>query len=232
MVDKSGEDVPPRVMEMLRIFMAASCRGEQAVLVLETRNKTLTTKYRCVETMEGAPATAHTSTVPSKKKVTPARARRSKLRLEKFQKKKVEEKMTSENEKDCGEVAGDSAAKLKDEVKDIQKKLLLDLSKRETEVFEKNNETSPIPQLDGEPSKDDSEMKYEFTSSYAEEDIVYTLEEIFPDTKVKLETLSQCQPRSAEYWYTVVVKVKLGQKLHWPDMMTDQAEVFNYLKKI
>jgi hypothetical protein len=87
MVDKSSEDVPPRVMEMLRMFLAASCRGEQAVLVLETRNKTLTTKYRCVETMAGVPSKAQTSTVPIKKKVTPARARRSKLRLEKFQKK-------------------------------------------------------------------------------------------------------------------------------------------------
>ena len=99
-------------------------------------------------------------------------------------------------------------------------------------MAEKKRETSPIPQLDGEPSKDDLEIKYEFTSSYAEEDIVYTLEELFPDAKLQLETLSQCQPRSAEYLYNVVVKVKLGQKLDWPDMITDQAEVFNNLKKI
>ena len=66
------------------------------------------------------------------------------------------------------------------------KTLLLDLSKRETEVFEKNTETSLIPQLDGEPSKDDTERKYELTSSYAEEDNVYNLEKIFPDTKLNL----------------------------------------------
>ena len=80
------QDVPPRVMEMLRIFLDASSRGEEACLVLETRKGQLTTKYRCVENVPGVPA-AQTA-----KNVNPARARRSKARLEKFTRTKLAEK--------------------------------------------------------------------------------------------------------------------------------------------
>ena len=42
MVDvKSLDDVPTRVLDLLKIFLAASSRGERAVLVLETRSKSL-----------------------------------------------------------------------------------------------------------------------------------------------------------------------------------------------
>ena len=58
MVDMTS--VPSRVMEMLEIFLAASSRGEKAVLVLETRMKTVNIKYRSVDTMAGTPATADT----------------------------------------------------------------------------------------------------------------------------------------------------------------------------
>ena len=87
MVDVQGlSDVPPQVLVLLRIFLDASSRGEQAVLVLETRNSTLTTKYRTVENLTGAPVTTRT------RRKNPARARRSQLRLEEFQKKKEEKK--------------------------------------------------------------------------------------------------------------------------------------------
>ena len=78
MADESAQDLPHRVLDVLRTFLAASSRGEQAVLVLETRNCTLTTKYRNVETVAGAPASPTTN----RKKVNPARARRSRLRLQ------------------------------------------------------------------------------------------------------------------------------------------------------
>ena len=71
---------------MLRMFLAASSRGEHTVLVLESRRSTITTKYRCVENLAGVPASF--SQNGPKKKVNPARARRSKLRLEEFLKKK------------------------------------------------------------------------------------------------------------------------------------------------
>ena len=71
MVDMTS--VPSRVMEMLEIFLAASSRGEKAVLVLETRMKTVNIKYRSVDIVAGAPATTDTSATPSiKRKLTPA----------------------------------------------------------------------------------------------------------------------------------------------------------------
>ena len=114
MVDVQGlSDVPPQVLDLLRIFLDASSRGEQAVLVLETRNSTLTTKFRTVETLTGAPATTRT------RKKNPARARRSQLRLEKFQKKKEEEKKANEDHQAeidnqvCSHAAGDTSSKNK-----------------------------------------------------------------------------------------------------------------------
>ena len=56
MVDANTQDVPSRVTDVLRIFLAASERGEMAELVLETMNGMLTTKYRSSETVNGAPA--------------------------------------------------------------------------------------------------------------------------------------------------------------------------------
>jgi hypothetical protein len=45
MVDSnSDQDVPPRMLDLLR--MAASSRGEQAVIVMESRKSKFTTKYR------------------------------------------------------------------------------------------------------------------------------------------------------------------------------------------
>ena len=92
MVDVSYvQDIPIRVMDMLMIILAARSRGEDACLILETKKTNLTTKYRSVETVTGAPAAA-TCTTTSKKQQNPARAKRSQLRLEKFQKKKIENK--------------------------------------------------------------------------------------------------------------------------------------------
>ena len=61
---------------------------------METRNKNLTTKYKCREEVSGGPVPTSSSSNPSKskKRINPARARRSKLRLEMFVKKKLEEK--------------------------------------------------------------------------------------------------------------------------------------------
>ena len=102
--------MPSKVTDVLRIFLAASARGEQAELVLETRNGMLTTKYRSSETVVGAPAM--TSTNPKKKKMNPARARRSRLRLEEFKAKKLDQKQMD------SPTAGDSAVEKNDEDKD------------------------------------------------------------------------------------------------------------------
>ena len=68
---------------MLRIFLAASSRGEEAVFTLETRGHILTTKYICVETVVVVPATT-SSTSNTRRQFNPARARMSILRLERF----------------------------------------------------------------------------------------------------------------------------------------------------
>ena len=76
MADYSFKDVPPRVMEIVEIFLAASSRGVEASLVLETRMGKITTKYKSVESVAGVPTPISTPT--AKKKMSPARARRSK----------------------------------------------------------------------------------------------------------------------------------------------------------
>ena len=79
---------------MVRMFLAASTRGDNVVLILETRNHQLITKYRSSENVSGAPATASTPTAnTNRRKVNPARARRSRLRLEQFHRKKEEDKL-------------------------------------------------------------------------------------------------------------------------------------------
>ena len=80
----SGCNVPPRVMDLLRIFLVASSRGEEAVLTLETSKKAISTKYRSVESPAEVPAAPNNTTLPKKKKKNPARAKRSRLRLEEY----------------------------------------------------------------------------------------------------------------------------------------------------
>ena len=56
MIVMSSTQVPPGVMELLKIFLAARSRGEDSVLILDTRRKTISTKYRTAENAVGAPA--------------------------------------------------------------------------------------------------------------------------------------------------------------------------------
>jgi hypothetical protein len=62
---------------------------------------------------------------------------------------------------------------------------LVILNKEEDRVEEVVS--SPIPQVDG-PIDKEQLMKFEFVSNYAEEDIEYSLEEIFPDFKTVYAT--------------------------------------------
>ena len=75
------------MLDMMRMFLSASSHGQHAVLVLESRNRTITTKYTSVENLVGTPATSSTSKA---NKRNPARDRRSKLRLSEFMRKKKE----------------------------------------------------------------------------------------------------------------------------------------------
>ena len=57
MVDSdSDQDVPQRVLDMVRMFLASSTKGDNTVLILESRNRQIVTKYRSVEKVAGATA--------------------------------------------------------------------------------------------------------------------------------------------------------------------------------
>jgi hypothetical protein len=117
--DGSGQDVP-------------GCRGDHAVLVLESRKQQITTKYRSVEKMAGSSAPTSTRT---KKKENPARARRSKLRMEHFRAKKEEEKLKKQ------QTGSQTAASFK---------LILALAKDGQVMPVGTGLLSPILQVDGE----------------------------------------------------------------------------------
>ena len=152
MVDANAQDLPSKVTNVLRIFLAASARGEQAELVLETRNGMLTTKYRSSETVDGAPATP--SANPRKKKMNPARARRSRLRLEEFKAKKLNQKQMDSPAVEDSAIEKNDREKVRD-ANDEQKEasnstqvLVLEL-KQAKDIPVTNELASPIPQIDG-----------------------------------------------------------------------------------
>ena len=96
-------------------------------------------------------------------------------------------------------------------------KLLLELPRMEDKSLG-TSLPSPILQVDGGQAVDETSK--------------YTLEEIFPDSYVNLESLKQCQPRSADYLFSVDVKLSSGQNSKWPEMNSEQSPVFKELKKI
>ena len=200
MVDvKSLDDVPTRVLDLLKIFLAASSRGERAVLVLETRSKSLTAKYRGVDDdVVGVPAPSTNITL---RKKAPARARmRSQLRLETFVKKKSEEKAKKEQQQML-----DSQAAGLTSSSSTSNQLVLELAKQDIRPVG-TGLPSPILQVDGEMEEETTE--YSFESSYHEEDILYTLREIFPPSEVKLtlESRVRMKPLDACHICTVMVK--------------------------
>ena len=228
MVDESSGTVPPGILEMLKIFLAASSRGDQAVLILETRNRTLTTKYRCVEPMSGAPACPSTSI--SNKEVNNARARRSKLRLEKFMKRKIAEKdivsgvqLGSPADQDVGVSSNN------------QNQLIVSLEMAEDRPVE-TRLNNPIPQADGGDMEElYKEDLYSFHSEYGEEDILDSLEEIFPPKKLAtLVSRDRVLPLSGspDHLCTVMLRQIQGKKTTWPVLGPKYVDLFKDIKKI
>jgi hypothetical protein len=219
-------DVPTRVLDLLKIFLAASSRGERAVLVLETRSKALTTKYRSVDDdVVGVPAPSTTNNILRKK--SPARARRSQLRLETFMKKKSEERAKKEQQQMLDSQAAGATSS-----SNTSNKLVLELAMHDIRPVG-TGLPSPILQVDGEIEEETS--KYSFESSYHEEDILYTLREIFPPSEVKLtlESRERIKPLDACHICTVVIKpIATDRKLLWPEMSFVQAQVIENLRII
>ena len=200
----SDKGIPRRMLEMLRMFLAASSDGETALLVLESRNGKMTTKFRSVEA-SGSPV----PTPQEHKKKNPARARRSKLRLDTFIRKKEEARklQTGNQDTDAGETRSEQF------VGTVEQRV-----------------ESPIPQLDGESSLDD--QTYSFKSDYGQEDIDYTLSEIFPENETILASRIRITPKGADHFCTVVVKGMITGDGFWQLMSPEDAKVIREVSKM
>ena len=93
---------------------------------------------------------------------------------------------------------------------------------------------SPIPQLDGGCETEDDCVNYTFVSKYATEDIMYTLEEIFPsDVETKLVSrVRTTEPKSADHLCTIRIQLAAPQYFVWPGMNRTQEDVIKDLTRI
>jgi hypothetical protein len=113
-------------------------------------------------------------------------------------------------------------------------KLILDLAKEGQVMLVGTGLLSPILQVDGEVVGED-QAKFSFVSMYAEEAILYTIEEIFPRTEVicTLQSRVRVEPLSAHHLCILKVKaIGSGRNLSWPEVTSDQAVVFEEIKEI
>ena len=121
----------------------------------------------------------------------------------------------------------------------VRSRVVIELDKEENQPLE--NEKclhSPILQLDGavgnleqQVDHGDEEV-YSFVSDYGEEDILWTLEELFSSSGSTLLSRVRVRPLKAAHLCTVSVKVTAAQTFAWPEMRNDQKEVFKDLKRI
>ena len=111
-------------------------------------------------------------------------------------------------------------------------KLVLELAKQDIRPVG-TGLPSPILQVDGEIEEETT--KYSFESLYHEEDILYTLREIFAPSEVKLtlETRVRMKPLDACYICTVMVTpISTDWNLLWPEMSCVQAQVIENVRTI
>ena len=179
----------------------------------------MTTKYRSEETLVGAPANTSKPTVP--KKINPARARRSKLRLENFIRKKTEEHQTGKQtlaSHQAATAAGDTSSTPSQLIHELPGPFATRLN-------------SPIPQLDGAVVA--QQVKYSFKSEYGEEDIVYSLGELLPKNLAPtLVSRVRLGPRSADHLCTVVLQLPDDENFDWPQMNSSDSEVLREIKRM
>ena len=161
------DDLPSRVLDLLKTVLAASSRGETAVLVLETKKKAVNTKYRSVDIEVGSQAPL--TNTSRRKWNNPARAKRSQLRLEAYRAKKLEEQARLEHQQTLdNNAAGISSSN--------PNKLVLKLAKQKEKILVTPSATPTIPQVDG--VAEDERSRFAFESSYHVDDVMETLKEI------------------------------------------------------
>jgi hypothetical protein len=189
--------------------------------------------------LDGVPVTSHASNGPtSKKKENPARARRSRLRLEKFMQKKFDEKMNAGETEVANETAGGPAIQIHDaeKVDTINTKLLVELANENSMKSKETSQASHIPQLDG--SCEEKRVSFNFVSEYGEEHILHALSETFPETVVSNTTLvSRVRPslRSAEHHCIVELLLDSEQNQNsfiWPEMKPRLRDTIQDVRRI
>jgi hypothetical protein len=176
-----------------------------------------------VEPVAGVSASTNTQATSTKRRMNPARARRSLGRLESFKKKKEEEKLRQEKT-DSKAATG--------EYRSSPSQLVIDLGIG-LENSEETGPHSPIPQVDGQSTLDNNEVSYTFKSEYGEEDIRHSLGEIFPPFVASLDSRVRLGRLEADHQCIVSLRHPFGHKgiLSWPENGRDN-DVFRDVKKI
>ena len=131
------------------------------------------------------------------------------------------------------QAAGDLVAEQVHEgTSNTSNQLMLDLAKEKVTPLV-TGQPSPIPQADGE-GKEVRDVIFTFSSDYGEEDILYTLDQVFKDVPVTLLSRIRVNPMKAEQLCTVAIKVTSSEKeeYSWPKMKSYDADIFSYLKRI
>ena len=75
-------------------------------------------------------------------------------------------------------------------------------------------------------------LTYTFVSDFHQEDVDYTLKEIFPNIGTTILSNVKIGDRfSADHLFTVIFELQDDQKFSWPQMTPDQAVVFKDVQK-
>ena len=74
------------------------------------------------------------------------------------------------------------------------------------------------------------DQTYSFKSNYGQEDIEYSLSEIFPENATILA--SRLTPKGADHFCTVVVKGRITGDGFWPLMSPEDAKVIREVSKM
>ena len=210
---KNSRDVPSSVMEMLEIFLAASSRGEHSTLILESRMKKLTTKYRCVEKVAGSPAPMTNLNLKRRRRgrIHPGNGDPSWGWKHSWKEKLLLGARSRETGPSTE--AADCAA-----------------GKPASTCWCFSREAVGIPQLDGiienvvevQPEVEEK-VTFTFISNYGEEDVLDSLEELkeaksVPDS-TQLVSRYRTKPLSADHLCVVVMNLPVGQAhFTWPEL--------------
>ena len=155
---------------------------------------------------------------PWRRKKTPCQVKRDQKRKENFVSKKAAPAEVKE--------------KVNLDTKNTANKLVIEFDKAKERQDESVGAdlTSPIPQVDGAGKNWSDMVLYSFISDYHQDDILYTLEELFPIGSATLVSSVAPRPKeTADQQCTVALKKTAGQDVVWPDMKEDQAQVFRQL---